>query len=136
MKSKYIILALTTFTLLFGCQCREPTTLPGEILGMWKTSAPKYEGCFFEITKDSIIFANRDLLEAFDVNVISKIEKTQKEKQILYTIYYKKGKGEEYKFPFYYDPSEGGAIRFKNQKGIEWMKADVPSIEKLLIDYD
>lgn len=136
MKSKYIILALTTFALLFGWQCREPATVPDELLGVWETSAPKYEGCFFEITKDSIIFANRDLLEAFDVNVISKIEKTQKEKQILYTIYYEKRKGEEYKFPFYYDQLRGGAIRFKNQEQIEWRKADVPSIEKLLIDYD
>ncbi len=135
MKSKYIVLVLTTFTLLFGCESKEPTTLHGELLGVWKTSTPKYEGCFFEITKDLIIFANRDLLEVFNVNVISKIEKTQKEKQILYTIYYKRWKGEEYKLSFYYDPSEGGAIRFKNQKEIEWGKADVPNIEKLLMDY-
>ena len=135
MKSKYIVLVLSTFTLLFGCQSREPTALSGELLGIWKTSAPKYERCFFEITKDSITFANIDSLEGLDINIILKIEKTHKEKQILYTIHYKKRRGEECKFPFHYDPSKGGAIRFKNQKEIEWRKADVPNIEKLLMDY-
>jgi hypothetical protein len=134
MKSRYILLVLATFTLLFGCQFREPTALPGELLGVWKTSAPKYKRCFFEITKDSITFANRDVSEGLDVNIISKIEKTHGEKRILYTIHYKKNEGEEYKLPFYYDPSKGGTIRFKNQKEIEWRKANVPSIKKLFTD--
>jgi hypothetical protein len=134
MKSRYILLVLATFTLLLGCQFRETTVLPDELLGVWKTSAPKYKQCFFEITKDSITFANRNVSEGLDVNIISKIEKTHEEKQILYTIHYKKKKGEEYKLPFYYDPSKDGTIRFKNQKEIEWRKANVPSIKKLFMN--
>ena len=129
MKSKYIIVVLSTFSLLFGCQPREPTAIPDELLGVWETSAPKYKRCFFEIKKDSITFVNRDSLEGPDINTIVKIEITKEEKQILHTIHYKKMKGEEYKFPFYYDTSEGGIIRFKNQEEIEWRKVNVLSIK-------
>jgi len=136
MKSKYIIVVLSTFSLLFGCQPREPTAIPDELLGVWKTSAPKYKRCFFEITKDSITFVNRDSLEGHDINTIVKIEITKVEKQILFTIHYKKMKGEEYKFSFYYDMSEGGTIRFKNQKEIEWRKANAMSLEGLFMKSD
>lgn len=136
MKSKYMILVLSTFSLLFGCQAREPTAIPDELLGVWKTPAPKYKRCFFEITKDSIIFVNRDSLEGPDVNIIVKIEKTKKEKQTLYTIHYKRMKGEEYKFPFHYDISKGGTIRFKNQKEIAWRKVNARSIEGFFMNSD
>jgi len=136
MKSKYIIVVLSTFSLLFGCQVRTPTAIPDDLLGVWKTSAPKYKRCFFEITKDSITFVNRDSLEGHDINTIVKIEITKEEKQILHTIHYKKMKGEEYKFSFYYDMSEGGTIRFKNQKEIEWRKANAMSLEGLFMKSD
>jgi len=134
MKFKYIIVVLSTFSLLFGCQPREPADIPDELLGVWKTCAPKYKRCFFEIKKDSITFVNRDFLEGPDINTVVKIEITKKEKQILYTIHYEKMKGEEYKFPFYYDTSEGGTIRLKNQKEIEWRKANAMSIEGLFYE--
>jgi len=66
-------------------------------------------------------------LEGPDINTIVKIEITKEEKQILYTIHYKKMKGEVCKFPFYYDTSEGGTILLKNQKEIEWRKANAMS---------
>jgi hypothetical protein len=136
MKFKYIIVVLSTLSLLFGCQSREPTPIPDELLGVWKTYAPKYKRCFFKITKDTIIFENRDSLEGPDVNVIVKIETTKKEKQILYTIHYKKIKGGKYKFSFHYDMSEGGTIRFKNQQEIEWRKANTMSTEELFMKTD
>ena len=132
MKSKCSIVALAIFTLVFGCQFREPTSLPVGLLGVWETSTPRYEGCFFELTKDLVIFVNRSVSEICDVNTISKIETTREEKKILCTIHYKGCEGQKYKFSFYYDPSECGAIRFKNQTHIKWVKADVKSIAKLI----
>jgi hypothetical protein len=128
MKSKGILVALAILACLFGCQPEEPATVPDELLGVWETSAPKYKDSFFELTKDTLTFANRDL-DYIDVNSISKIEKIHREKGILYTIHYENREGQEYKFAFYYDPLRGGAIRFKNQDQIEWRKANVPSNE-------
>jgi len=133
MKSRYTILALAVFISFFGCQLKGSATFPDGLLGLWKTSEQKYENCFLRLTKDTITFANTDFLDSIAVNPISKIEKILKKGRILYTIHYKNREREKYKFSFYYDPSKGGAIRFKNQEEIEWRKADAPSIEKLLM---
>ena len=128
MRSKRILLALAMLAAIFGSQCEETRTVPGELVGVWETSAPKYKGCYLELTEDLIIFANRAHLEKKDVNRISGIKKSDRGKDVLYTVSYQvhfenKG-GQECKFSFYYDPSEGGAIRFKNQLRIKWRKMD------------
>jgi hypothetical protein len=130
MRCKPIIVALATCAVLLACESKGPKSLPPEMLGVWETSAPKYEGCFFVITKEKITFANEAHLGDVNINTISKIKITHEEKQPLYTVYYRDRKGQEYEFSFYYDPSDGGSIRFKNQITIKWVKAAVPSIEK------
>jgi len=124
MRSKRILLALAMFAAIFGSQCEETRTVPGELVGVWETSAPKYKDCYLELTEDLIIFANRARLEKKSVNLISKIKKAQRGKGILYTVHYENKEGQESKFSFYYDPSEGGAIRFKNQLRVKWRKMD------------
>ena len=131
MKSKHIIILLAAFTLLFACQAEEKT-IPDELLGVWQTSEPKYDGCFFKIGKNSIIFLNKYEL-SIDSNIISKTEivPPEGEQHTLYTIYYYKEGEEEYQFSFYYYPEEGGSIYLKNQIEIKWQKTDAQSIEEL-----
>ncbi|MEE8300090.1 MAG: hypothetical protein V3R28_02150 [Desulfatiglandales bacterium] len=128
MRSKGILLALVIFSSLFGFQCEKSKTVPDELVGVWETSEPKYKDCYLELTEDLIIFANEAHLEKRSVNRVSKIEKTDRGKQVLYTfsfeVYYEDKKGQKGRFSFYYDPSEGGAIRFKNQLEIKWRKRD------------
>ncbi|UCF82108.1 MAG: hypothetical protein JSV50_12950 [Desulfobacteraceae bacterium] len=122
MKIKTTFLAFALLTSFSACQSKENSTVPDELTGVWKTSVLKYENCFFELNKHIIIFANGNLLENRDINFISKIERTSKEGQILYSIYYENLEDKNFKFSFYYDPSNGGVIRFKNQEKIEWRK--------------
>ena len=122
MKIKTAFLALAILTSFLACQSKENSTVPDELTGVWKASVLKYENCFFELNKHIIIFANGNLLENRDVNFISKIESTHKEVQILYSIYYVNLEDKKFKLSFYYDPSDGGIIRFKNQEKIEWRK--------------
>ncbi len=128
MRSKGIMLALVIFSSLFGFQCEESKTVPGELIGVWRTSAPKYADCYFELTQDLIIFANEAHLEKRSVNRISGIKKTDRGEQVLYTfsyeVHFEDEEGKKGKFSFYYDPSEGGSIRFKNQPKMKWIKAD------------
>lgn len=121
MKSKYILLVLAIFTSSFGCQLKGPPNVPAELQGVWKTTSPKYKDVSIELTNDSITILNKLYLEEMIVNIISKIEKIQEEKQILYIIHHENRKGLVYKFSFYYDPSKD-TMRFKNQKQIEWRK--------------
>jgi len=135
MKCKPIIAALAICAVLLACESKGPTSIPPEMLGVWKTSEPKYEGCFFELAKDEISFSNKAYLASFVIHKISKIEiTTPRAEKLLCTVYYKGSEGQEYEFSFYYDPSDGGSIRFKNQTTIKWVKADVPSIEKALTE--
>ena len=122
MKIKAAFLAFAILTSFLACQSNENSTVPDELTGVWKTSVLKYENCFFELNKNIIIFANGNLLQNRDVNFILKIESTPKEGQILYSIYYENLEDKNFKFSFYYDPSDGGIIRFKNQEKIEWRK--------------
>ena len=135
MKCKPIIIALTICAVLLACESKGPKSIPPEMLGVWKTSAPKYEGCFFELTKDKLSFANKAHLDTFVVHKVSKIEiTTPRVEKLLCTVYYKGSEGQDYEFSFYFDPSDGGSIRFKNQTTIKWVKADAPSIDKVLTE--
>lgn len=128
MRSKGILLALAMFAAIFGSQCEKSKTVPGELIGVWRTSAPKYADCYLELTEDLIIFANEAHLDKKDVNRISGIKRTDRGKEVLYTfsyeVYFEGKKGQECKLSFYYEPSEGGAIRFKNQPKMKWIKRD------------
>ena len=135
MTYKSIIAAVAICAALLACESRGPESIPSEMLGVWRTSAPKYEGCFFELSKDKLSFANKAHLESLVIHRISKIEaNTYRAEKLLCTIYYKGSEGQKHEFAFYYDPSNGGSIRFKNQATIKWVKVDAPSIENVLME--
>lgn len=122
MKSKKFLLAFIILTVLFGYRCGKKNTVPEELLGVWKTSAPKYKDCFLELTKVAIIFKTAEGED--DYNNIKSIKKKKipNEKCILYTISYLDRERQEFKFPIYYDLANNGVIRFKNQPRISWTK--------------
>ncbi|MBW2039487.1 MAG: hypothetical protein JRI46_07830 [Deltaproteobacteria bacterium] len=122
MKVERVLVVLVILIIFFGCQCEKNRSVPNDLIGMWKTSAPKYADRLFEFKKDAVIFGTGE--GNFDTYAITniEIEKIREEKGILYTIYYENREGEEYKFSFYYYPENRGVIRFKNQKQIMWTK--------------
>jgi len=136
MRYRLIIAAVAICAVLLGCDSKVPESILPEMTGVWKTSEPKYEGCFFEIRKDEISFANAADVDSFLIYRVSKIQITTPiGEKYLCTVYYQGYEGERYEFTFYYDPSDGGSIRFKNQVTIKWVKADSPSIDKMLMEY-
>ena len=122
MKIRKSLAIFIFFFILFGCQCSKKTTAPEDLIGVWETSAPKYEDRFFEIKKDEIVFGTGQ--GTLDSHAIKKVEtgKIRGEEGILYTVSYKNQEGLEDKFSFYYHPEKGGTIRFKNQEKIVWTK--------------
>ncbi len=113
---------------LFVCQCGKKTTVPGDLIGVWKTTAPTYADRFFEIKTDEVIFGTGD--GNFDTYAITRIEieKDREQKGTLYTIGYKNPTGQEYKFSFYYELTNQGVIRFKNQQEMIWTKEATPPL--------
>lgn len=115
------LLWILAIVLVFpGCRSPKNTTVPDQLVGVWRTTSPKYADRFFEITKNTITFATGG--ESVDVRPITKFETVPEKKSIFYAISLKSQEGYEHQFSFYYDPSNGGRIRFKNQKQIIWTK--------------
>lgn len=120
MNSKGILIALLMLLVLLGCGPEKTRTIPEELLGTWKTSAPKYADTFVELTRDTIVFG---LAEGPPkVHPVLAVEKSGENGNLLYTIHYLDEERERYKFSFSYDPAGGGTMQWKNQRGIVWTK--------------
>ncbi len=125
MKSTRIFVAVTLLATVIGCQPQsqsqaDNSTVPEKLLGVWKTPHSKYADRFFEIKNDALIFGQGG--EKIELHALADIHETWEGKSILYTISHLNHEGQRYTFAFYYDPTDGGTIRFKNQKQIIWTK--------------
>lgn len=120
MPSKKTLVAFALLAAAFACQSTTGPTAPSDLVGVWKTSDPKYAGRFFEIKRDVVIFGTGE--GNADIHTIFKIEKVREAAGILYTIFYVNRDGRQDGFSFYYDPANRGVIRLKHQRTIAWMK--------------
>ena len=122
MAQKRLFAVLIIFTIFFGWHCGYERIAPNELVGIWKTSAPKYVDRFFKIDQDIITIGTGG--ENVEIYTIKKIrtKKDPTERSLLYTIYYENEEGVECKFAFYYSSENGGVIRLKNQRNIVWTK--------------
>jgi hypothetical protein len=122
VKSKGTFVAFAILILFFGTQCQKEFTVPEELIGVWVTDDPKYVDYPFEIKKDTLIFEQALGYFDFDVFPIVNVEKSDTDGDALYIIYYLLPAGRKFEFSFYYTPTEGGVIRFKNQPEMKWTK--------------
>jgi len=122
MKVEKVWIIIVCLMVLSAFQCGGKTTVPEYLIGVWLTTEPTYADRPFEIKTDEVIFGTGE--EKFDTYPITKIkiEKDPVEEKTVYIICYKNITGKEYKFSFYYDPTNQGSIRFKNQKQMLWTR--------------
>ena len=121
MTPRRLSVLVTVLMLLLGCQSRKPSAVPDELVGVWKTLNAQYADRSFEITQTSIIFSTGD--GQIDFYPIAAAEQVREGEALLYTILYLNEARQEYRFTFYFEPSNGGVIRWKNKRDIEWAKA-------------
>ncbi|MGD2246650.1 MAG: hypothetical protein PVI11_08900 [Candidatus Aminicenantes bacterium] len=123
MKSKKIFAVLVIFMMAFLDGCVKKADFPDELIGTWKRTDSQYERAFFELTQEKIIFGT--LSGEVNAHTIKKInqEKVPDTAEILYTVTYVNIEGKEFKFPFYFNPENGGTVRFQNQPEVIWIKA-------------
>jgi hypothetical protein len=122
VKSKSTFIAFAILILLFGAQCQKEFTVPEKLVGVWVTDDPKYVDHPFEIKKETLIFEQGLGYLDFDVFPIVDLEKKDANGSTLYVIHYVLPAGKKFEFSFYYTPTEGGVIRFKNQPEMKWTK--------------
>jgi hypothetical protein len=105
---------------LVGCGPESSKTVPDDLMGVWKTSDPKYADTFIELTRTTIVFGFAD--GTADVRTVASVEKVREDGNLLYTVFYVDPEQQQYKLSFYYEAA-GGVMRWKNQRTIAWMKA-------------
>ena len=98
-----------------------------DLIGVWETTTPSYSDRPFEITAKELSFGiGEGNFNTYPITKV-KIEKDPKEQATLYIICYKIETKQEYKFSFYYDPTNQGTIRFKNHREMVWTKKPLSS---------
>ena len=122
MKSKKIFAVLAILMIAFLHGCGKKAAFPDEMIGTWKRTDSKYEGAFLELTHEKIIFGT--LSGEVNSHTIKKIkkEKVPDAAETLYTVTYVDIEGKKFKFPFYFNPENGGTVRFQNQPEVIWKK--------------
>ena len=120
MTFRTIPVAVVLVLVLAGCGPESTKTVPGDLVGIWKTSAPKYADTFIELTRSTITFGAGE--KGTHLRSVVKVTKERDEAGTLYTVFYTDPGGQEYKFAFYHDPADG-VLRWKNQRTIAWVKA-------------
>lgn len=121
MKTKKLLAGLAILIIFICSQCGKNTTVSDELIGIWKTASPKYEGCFFEFLTNTITIGPLEGEPSTFAITNIKREKKNNEEWTLYTIFYV-DQGAEYEFPLYFLLEKDGVIRFKNQLDIVWTR--------------
>ena len=124
MRSKTIFIMWLTLLVIFAAQCQKEFTVPEELIGVWVTDDPIYADNPFEIKRNTLIFEQGFGYFDFHVFPIVDLEKTDAGGDTLYIIYYLISTGRKFEFSFYYTPTQGGVIRFKNQPEMKWTKKE------------
>ncbi|UCF92817.1 MAG: hypothetical protein JSW39_01275 [Desulfobacterales bacterium] len=122
MKLKWILIIGPVLLLaaLFLWRSGASDELPHGVWGHWETTDSRYQDRFFEVSHATLAFGTgRGGVERYS---IAGVEKASEGNGSHYTIHYNDEEGSDYKISFYYDPTNGGAIRFKNQKQIRWTR--------------
>jgi hypothetical protein len=117
------IIAVAILASLWSCKAaQEPVVVPRELIGVWKTDNPRYLDRYFELTIDTITLAmGKDGKESYPVQKLEKHSDTQ---GISYALTYRNPVEDVADtLSFDYEPTAGGAIRFKNQQNLVWKKA-------------
>ena len=115
MPLKRVGLLLVLLVSSLACD-RGTKSSPKELLGLWTTAAPTYEGRYLKFERDYVLFGvGQDKLPA--IQQILKIDVRQDGKQTIYTLHSVDADG-AHELVFVYDPSDGGALRIKNQRDV------------------
>jgi hypothetical protein len=124
MRLKILFAVLAILLIFSGYACKKKIVVPGELLGVWKTTEPAYEGCYFDIKEDRVSI--KTIEGSVYVNTIIGVKEDKKmstKDRIYYIISCLTPDKVKDELRLYYSPIEKpGMIRFVNQEKIAWTK--------------
>ena len=117
----FLLVAFVFLAILFESGCVQTAKIQEGLFGMWETTAPKYEGCYFSLGRYQLDFKTVD--NTINTYYIKRIKRkpSLEEGRSMYIIIYETKEGNEMEMPLYYYEEEN-SIRFKNQEKILWTR--------------
>jgi len=108
---------------IVGCDSKTNTTLPAELIGTWRTNHPKYSGLYLKIEKDGFAFSTAEgTVKSYALAKYERSEATEKKRKTIFYALHGNRDGQELKVTFKYEAAGSGAISFKNQANIIWIR--------------
>lgn len=121
-------ICLVTVIVMSFIGCKQDNTVPQHLIGVWKTSTPKFEGCYLKFSESFLVFGTADGDGV--LHFIRKIESVKlEENKILYTIHYKDQEEEKWVLILTYSLDSGGVIQLKNRTEI-WKISNNEELEQ------
>lgn len=113
----WLLLMLSVF---LACTIAQET-LPAELLGIWTTDDPSYEGRFMQIFKDRIYFGTGE--DEPTANSIIAVSTEYQDDLAICTIDYQEPDGDEYRLRLRYRFSDD-ALRLANRSRVTWKRME------------
>jgi len=113
-----ICLVIAAAATASGCETGGETTVPQELVGTWRTTAPAYADRVLRLSHTGVVFGRAEGTEP--AHPVRRVMSVPDRDTVLYTIVYSDPADQE--FSFYYDPAGGGTITLKNQRQFQWKK--------------
>jgi hypothetical protein len=107
--------ALLLSLVLFACT-GDP--LPREMVGIWVTDDPRYQGCTMEIAMDRITFGSPE--KDADTYLIQTVSSRMKDGRREVTVEYVNAERVYFTAEWIYSAEKEGSLRFKNRPAVVW----------------
>jgi len=116
-------LILVILVALAGCNPKKEASMPTDLIGTWRTNHPKYAGLYFKIEKGGFAFSTAEgTVKSYALAKYERSEAVEKKRKTIFHVLYGNRDGQELKVTLKYDAAGGGAISFKNQANIIWLR--------------
>ena len=119
-----VVAAIALSVLLFVlARPGKPAPLPEEVLGEWRTDAPKYKDQFFVLHKDAILLGFNKRTDEWASQPILGVKERKEKEGVVYEVTYRDDNGEEQVWEFRLDADAPATICFPSQPNIKWKRA-------------
>ncbi len=124
--SRQASLLLPLLLLLAGCDWRGPKTLPGQMVGEWRTDEPRYQGRFLRLETDRITFGLGGVAPD-KAEQVERVRMTPRDNPTEYAIHVKSADGTTDSIALQFTTQNGGELRIKSQPKVVWKRKNEPS---------
>ncbi len=121
MRKNKLSVTLTILCILSLWHCSSPKTFPEELVGIWRTKSPDYEGSFLELNTNTISIGTvkGDVHNFRIIKIKKKIEDGGWESFI---IHYLDNNSQKCELALYFHPLNDGILRLQTKQEITWFR--------------